>query len=172
MDPTTPSHSGLRRRRGSPSPDSLWSSSPSPESLWSSGLSERRASLPDELPGKDATHAVPLDESSDRTTGAEHSTAANPSAHAQEAGQSRRELERLTAENVALRAALSEEEKRNAELLSLVRRADKEMQDITQRDRDLAARLTKWREEVRNPTAFDYTAAKRSLTQHCCSTAC
>jgi predicted RNase H-like nuclease (RuvC/YqgF family) len=125
--------------------------------------------LPDE---QSAIRAVPLDESNDRSTGAEQSTADNPSVHAQEAGQPRRELERLTAENAALRAALSEEEKRNSELLLLVRRADKEMQDITQRDRDLAARLTKWREEVRNPTAFEYTAAKCSLTQHCCSTAC
>jgi small-conductance mechanosensitive channel len=66
--------------------------------------------------------------------------------------QPRSELEQLTAENTALRAALSEEEKRNAELLALVRRADKEMQDITQRDRDLAGRLAKWREEVRDIT--------------------
>ena len=88
------------------------------------------------------------------------------------AGAQKEELVARIIEQMQKDAALSEEEKRNSELLLLVRRADKEMQDITQRDRDLAARLTKWREEVRNPTAFEYTAAKCSLTQHCCSTAC
>ena len=75
---------------------------------------------------------------------------ASPSAAQETEVDQPAELKQLMAENTALRGALLEEEKRNAELLALVRRADKEMQDITQRDRDLAARLGKWREEVRS----------------------
>lgn len=151
---TTASSTGLRRRRRSPTP--------SPESLWSPGPCGRRSSSPDEL--QPTLLAMPLDDdtSESEASSSVRSTAAvqrqpdkqNAAANEQDAvpEQPRSELEQLTAENTALRAALSEEEKRNAELLALVRRADKEMQDITQRDRDLAGRLAKWREEVRDIT--------------------
>jgi hypothetical protein len=170
MEPDTPSPTGLRRRRRSPQPASLWS----PDG----DASLSRSPSPDGGPAPTAARSTPLraqldPDDDDASASDASSSARSPQQHrlgarrmgaapADAGGLPGEELGRLTAENAALRAALAEEEERNADLLALVRRADKEMQDITQRDRDLAARLAKWREEVRG--THPHSVASHSST--------